>query len=88
MSERLYKHHGINKIERGVEQTGDYDGKALMTTKYCLRYELGCCLHNKAGQKPPTVAIDSRDNLVLHNNGRLFRLQFDCRECVMRIYKK
>ena len=88
MSERFYKHHGINEIERGVEQTGDYDGKALMTTKYCLRYELGCCLHNKAGQKAPTVAIDSRDNLVLHNNGRQFRLQFDCLECVMRIYKK
>ena len=88
-SETFYKHHGMTEIERGVEQTLNYDGKALMTTKYCLRYELGCCLKNKSratvvGVPPITPA----DKLELHNNGQRFRLEFDCRECVMRIYKK
>lgn len=86
-SEAFYKRHGIKNIERGLEETCDYDDKALMTTKYCLRYELGCCLQNKKGQPAAKVDISPRDNLVLHNNGRLFRLEFDCRECVMRIYK-
>ena len=49
-----------------------------------MRYELGCCLkekgENKAGIKPA-------DQLYLHNNGRRLRLEFDCSQCRMRIYK-
>lgn len=87
-SEQFYKRHGACEIERGLEQTLDYDGKALMTTKYCLRYELGCCLKGGGGggEKNP-FGIAPTDKLVLHNNGRRFRLEFDCGECLMRIYK-
>lgn len=87
-SEQFYKRHGASEIERGLEQTLDYDGKALMTTKYCLRYELGCCLKGGGGggEKNP-FGIAPTDKLVLHNNGRRFRLEFDCGECLMRIYK-
>ena len=86
-AEEFYKRHGISSIERGVEQTNDYSGKALMTTKYCLRYELGCCLKKKNSGKPQ-VEIKPGDTLVLHNNGRRFRLEFDCAECLMRIYSR
>ncbi len=85
-AESFYKHHGVKKIERGVEQTEDYDGKALMTTKYCLRYELGCCLQGK-NTSAPKADIRPSDTLVLRNNDRHFRLEFDCKECLMRIYK-
>lgn len=90
-AESFYKHHGVNEIERGLEQTEDYDGKALMTTKYCLRYELGCCLQGKnekekrrKEKKLPFIA--PTDTLILRNNDRRFRLDFDCRQCLMRIY--
>ena len=86
-AESFYKHHGVNAIERGVEQTEDYDGKALMTTKYCLRYELGCCLQGKNRNKA-LVDIKPTDTLILRNNDKHFRLEFDCKECLMRIYKK
>ena len=87
-SEQFYKRHGASKIERGLEQTLDYSGKALMTTKYCLRYELGCCLKGGGGKgKPQGLDIAPSDTLVLCNNGRRFRLEFDCRECLMRIYR-
>ena len=86
-AESFYKHHGVNEIERGLEQTEDYDGKALMTTKYCLRYELGCCLQGKNESKPQ-VAIAPTDTLLLRNNGHLFRLEFDCQQCLMKIHKK
>ena len=85
LSEQLYKKHGAKEIERGLEQTGDYVGKALMTTKYCLRYELGCCLKGKSKNKPQ-VTINNTDSLMLGNNGRYFRLEFDCSACQMRIY--
>jgi len=83
-AEDFYKHHGTNVVEHGVEQTLDYDGKALMTTKYCLRYELGCCLQGKCDFEPK-ANIAPGDRLILHNNGQRFRLEFDCAECVMKI---
>lgn len=86
-AEAFYKHHGISEIERGLEQTGDYDGKALMTTKYCLRYELGCCLQGK-GDGKPQVELKPTDELVLRNNERRFDLQFDCANCRMKILKR
>lgn len=84
-AENFYKRHGVSKIERGLELTENYDGKALMTTKYCLRYELGCCLQNKSRNKPQ-LNIAPSDTLILRNNNRRFRLEFDCHQCLMRIY--
>lgn len=78
LSEQFYRRHGVQQIERGLEQTGDYDGKALMTTKYCLRYELGQCLRrNPDAEAGP---------LYLQNNGRWFRLEFDCSNCRMLLF--
>ena len=89
-AEAFYRRHGAQQVERGLEQTGDYDGKALMTTRYCLRYELGCCLQGKnenGKRRKETVEIRPGDTLLLRNQERLFRLEFDCRECLMRICK-
>ncbi|MBR1784497.1 MAG: U32 family peptidase [Bacteroidales bacterium] len=84
LAERFYRRHGAAVTERGVEQTASYDGKALMTTKYCLRYELGCCLRGKCHFQPD-VDIAPSESLMLRNNGRLFRLDFDCSQCIMRV---
>lgn len=82
----FYQRHGAQVLEMGLERTGDYDGKALMTTRYCLCYELGCCLTGKS-RGARQAEIKPGDELFLVNNGRRFRLEFDCRECLMRIYK-
>ena len=78
LSEQFYRRHGVQQFERGLEQTGDYDGKALMTTKYCLRYELGQCL-----RRNPEAVVGP---LYLQNNGRWFRLEFDCSNCRMLLF--
>ena len=83
-AEKFYKKHGTRELERGVEETLAYGGKAVMTTKYCLRYELGCCLQGKNTHKPQ-VNIRPTDQLLLRNNGKSFRLSFDCKECLMRL---
>jgi len=75
-AETFYRHHGVKEMEYGLEKTQDYGGKALMTTKYCLRYELGICLK----QHPDTAG-----NLFLRNNRNRFRLLFDCSRCQMQI---
>lgn len=85
-AEEFYKKHGASVVARGVEQTGIYDGVALMTTKYCLRYELGCCIRGKSKTRP-LVAIRADEELYLDNNGHRFHLVFDCPNCRMMVEK-
>jgi len=63
------------ETERPYELTHDRD-VPLMLTKYCLRRQLGCCL--KEGGRPADWALRLR-------GGRLLRLVFDCRECMMKV---
>ena len=53
----------------------------LMQCRHCLRYTLGYCV--KHGGKRPTW----REPLSLRlGDGRLFRLEFDCKHCQMNVY--
>lgn len=78
LSEQFYRRHGVQQIEYGLEKTGQYNGKALMTTKYCIRYELGICLRQHPDALPGP--------LYLHNNGQWLRPQFNCSECQMQLF--
>lgn len=80
-SASFYKRHGVGYFEYGPEKTLNYDKCALMTTKYCLRYELGQC--SKLAKNDPRFS----QPLYLRNNNNWFELKFDCKECVMRIEK-
>jgi len=50
---------------------------ALMQCKYCIKYELGWC--GKESSKEP---------LWLVNQGKRFRLEFDCGRCEMKVLRK
>ncbi len=53
----------------------------LMQCRHCLRYSLGYCVRH-GGKSAPW-----REPLYLRlGDGRLFRLQFDCKECQMNVY--
>ncbi|MCR5821976.1 MAG: U32 family peptidase [Bacteroidales bacterium] len=77
-AKQFYERHHAKVTEMGLDLTHDYDGKALMTTKYCLRNEFGICLKTL---KPKDLPADS--SLLLRNNRNLFRLTFDCQNCQM-----
>ena len=81
-AEAFYRRHQALCMERGLEATRQYHGKALMTTQYCLRYELGQCLMHKCNK---TVAPDYQGPLYLLNNGNRFPLHFDCQACRMQV---
>ena len=51
----------------------------LMRSRYCVRHELGLCPHRQ-GRKEMEAAP-----LFLENNGRRFRLDFDCSRCEMTV---
>ena len=53
----------------------------LMQCRHCLRYALGYCVKH-GGRRP-----DWREPLSLRlGDGRLFRLEFDCKNCQMNVY--
>lgn len=79
--DQFYRRHGANIIEYGLESTHNYSEKALMTTKYCIRYELGECLKN-----PQSGSFQGVNELYLRNNKNYFKLGFDCKNCCMRVF--
>ena len=50
-----------------------------MTTRYCLRRELGACLRN------PKQASHLPRNLYLNSGNLKFALAFDCARCRMYV---
>lgn len=53
----------------------------IMQCRHCLRYSLGCCV--KYGGSQPKW----HEPLLLRlGDGRLFRLEFDCKHCQMNVY--
>lgn len=82
---QFYLRHGANTTEYGLEKSLDYQGKALMTTKYCLRYELGCCLKTERRKWRVDNPEAYQGNLYLRNSRNQFSLTFDCANCQMLI---
>ncbi len=69
----FYKRCGVQSIESAFElqQKPDAD---LMTTRYCLRKELGICLKSAPNEE-----------LTLTTSSHIYALSFDCAKCEMRI---
>ena len=53
----------------------------LMQCRHCLRYSLGYCVKH-GGSKPQW----SEPLFLRLGDGRLFRLEFDCKNCQMNVY--
>ena len=43
----FYRRHGVTDIEPAAESGLDLAGRTVMTTRYCLKYELGLCPRRK-----------------------------------------
>ena len=78
-SREFYKKHGVEIIEDGLEKLRSNDELVVMTTKHCVRYANNIC--SKEIGKPAT-------SLYLVNDKGRFRLDFDCRNCCMKVIKE
>ena len=79
-AEAFYRRHGVQQIEPAAESGLAMQDRKVMTTKHCLKYELGGCPH----QERP-IQFDEPLYLVDEDGLRL-RLAFDCRNCLMEVY--
>ncbi|SDD01796.1 peptidase U32 family protein [Williamwhitmania taraxaci] len=77
---RFFERHGSKVLQDGYELIPSNAGDTVMTTKYCLRYELGDCLKDRA---PKEIQLPAK--LFLENNGKRLALEFDCPRCEMKI---
>ena len=78
-SKEFYEFHGVKDIEDGLEKIKSNDELVVMTTKHCIRYANNIC--SKEIGKPAT-------SLYLVNDKGRFRLDFDCRNCCMKVIKE
>ena len=78
-SREFYEMHGVENIEDGLEKLRSDDELVVMTTKHCVRYANNIC--SKEIGKPAT-------SLYLVNDKGRFRLDFDCRNCCMKVIKE
>ncbi len=75
----FYEQHGAKLGEQALEVGKSKPGRrVVMTTRYCLRRELGCCLRDNGESRMPSP-------LTLRNGGSCLELEFDCRQCIMRV---
>ena len=74
-SKSFYRRHGVETIEPAFEIQQSKQA-FLMTMKHCLRFQYGLC----AGQ-----GMDDAESLYLHDATNIYRLEFDCKACQMKI---
>lgn len=80
---RFYEKCGVVDAAEAFELAPEPEA-ALMTCRYCLLRELGRCRKLKTSQ----VSNDNKPQpAYLRTAGTLFRLSFDCKNCLMHIYK-
>lgn len=94
LAERFYSEHGVKRMERALEverqakpvESGKDKENGMtevMTTRYCLRRELGVCLRDRS------VSPERRKlfcpPLTIATGPHKFRLDFDCARCEMRV---
>ncbi len=77
-AKQFYERHGATVSEPAFETLGEVAGKTVMTTRYCIRHELGGCLLASG-------AASIKEPLRLHDAHHTYRLDFDCKACKMRV---
>jgi len=84
MAKAFYKRHGVTEIEKAFELQWDPGKSRVMTTKYCVKYELGKC----ARFQRETMGEKLVEPLTLKNGENEYKLKFNCKPCEMEIWEK
>jgi len=73
----FYKRHGVTSLTYGFEKEVPTAPAEIMTTKYCVKFQMGLCTGKKEGA--------SEDVLFMNDNQRKYKLVFDCNACKMKV---
>jgi 23S rRNA 5-hydroxycytidine C2501 synthase len=84
MARAFYLRHGVVEIEKAFELQWDPGKSRVMTTKYCVKYELGKC----ARYQRETMGEKLKEPLTLKHGETEYKLKFNCKPCEMEIWEK
>lgn len=84
LARAFYQRHGVSEIEKAFELQWEPGKSRVMTTKYCVKYELGKCPRFQ----PDTMGEKVVEPLVLKNGENEYKLKFNCSPCEMEIWEK
>ena len=77
LAEEFYRQHGVTVVEEALEKSfSKAPGLVLMTTHHCIRYANGMCFKEHPSYTGP---------LYLRHDNQVFRLEFDCNQCAMKV---
>ena len=83
LAKRFYEEHGVTKQEPAMEVAPPPASEEVrvMTSRYCLRRELGACLKTAGASKLPAQLF------LRHKSDKIrpMRLTFDCANCQMHL---
>ena len=84
----FYRRHRALDVEPAAESGLDLAGRTVMTTRYCLKYELRLCPRASTEKKASTETPEPW--FLVDDEGRRLRLRFRCeqRHCVMEVVYK
>lgn len=77
----FYFSHGVESIDPALKVSKDYKGKRLMSMKHCLKYQLGYCPRVTGSPLPSW-----HEPLFLKDGNAKFRVEFDCKACLMNLF--
>ena len=84
LARAFYTRHGVTEIEKAFELQWDPGKARVMTTKYCVKYELGKC----ARFQRDTMGEKLVEPLTLKHGENQYKLKFNCKPCEMEIWEK
>jgi putative protease len=80
----FYERAGAQVLEPAAELQADLRGRVVMTTRHCLKFELGwCLLHDNPD--PWTRLPEPSGPLFLENGPTRLECRFDCARCRMEL---
>lgn len=84
LARQFYHRHGVKEIEKAFELQWEPGKSRVMTTKYCVKYELGKCPRYQR----QTMGEKVKEPLVLKQGEIEYKLKFNCKPCEMEIWEK
>jgi putative protease len=79
-ADAFYRRHGVTEIEPAAESGLNLIGRKVMTTRYCIKHQLGLCplIETNVQHPEPLSLIDAEDHKM--------ELRFNCARCEMEVY--
>ena len=75
----FYSDHGVRRVDDAFEKTAP-DSAAVMFCRHCIKNSMGLCPKNRKTDKQVREPL-----FLVSQDGRRFRLRFDCTHCQMEV---